>query len=110
MKFYYEGKLVRTSANHIYTHAIITKNGGVLACASSYDRAQGAMVATTATPRDNLGFNRKMLWAVQNDKLSFWYKNKLHFVNKTKEELEKSIAHYEDYLNNLKIVELERGE
>lgn len=46
MKFYYNGELVRTSKNHVYTHAVITERGGCIACSSSKDKAEA--VITTA--------------------------------------------------------------
>lgn len=36
MKFYYEGRLIRTSKTHHYTHAVInTENGKCLTCSGS---------------------------------------------------------------------------
>lgn len=37
-KYYYEGKLIRTSKRDNYTHAIIWRNR-VVACCGGYDRA-----------------------------------------------------------------------
>lgn len=40
MKFYYNGKLVRTSKNHIYTHAVIDQTTGDLkGCRANKDTA-----------------------------------------------------------------------
>lgn len=38
MKYYYEGKLIRTS-NHIYTHAVIDSKGKCVACRNGYENA-----------------------------------------------------------------------
>lgn len=40
MKFYYNGKLVRTSKNHVYTHAVIDqKNESLKGCRANKDTA-----------------------------------------------------------------------
>lgn len=41
MKFYYKGKLIRTSKTHNYTHAVMLGNT-LISCASSYDLASKA--------------------------------------------------------------------
>ena len=38
MKYYYNGKLMRTS-NHVYTHAVIDNNGKCVACRNGYANA-----------------------------------------------------------------------
>ena len=35
MKFYYGGKLLRTSKTHYYTHALLTETGVLVGCSSS---------------------------------------------------------------------------
>lgn len=41
MKFFYDGKLVRTSKTKVYTHAVInTETGGLIGCSSSRELAQ----------------------------------------------------------------------
>ena len=45
MKFYYNGKLVRTSKTHAYTHAVLTPNGDTFSCSSSREGAVKALQA-----------------------------------------------------------------
>ena len=41
MKFYYNGKMIRTSKNHIYTHAVINKEtGALIGCRKSLELAE----------------------------------------------------------------------
>lgn len=59
MKFYYKGKLVRTSKNHEYTHAVIceTEEGfKTVSCASSYDLAVKSM----------------------NNQINYWFADAIH--------------------------------
>lgn len=39
-KFYYNGKLIRTSENHHYTHAVFDGNGKLVGCRGSLALAQ----------------------------------------------------------------------
>ena len=41
MKYYYNGKLIRTS-NHVYTHAVLTPDGKVIGCRNGLANAQRA--------------------------------------------------------------------
>ncbi len=44
MKLYYDGKLIRTSKNHEYTHAVIdTETGSCLGCGTSLENAQAIL-------------------------------------------------------------------
>ena len=38
MKYYYNGRLVRTSKTHIYTHALVGTSGKAVACSSDPNR------------------------------------------------------------------------
>ena len=40
MKFYYEDKLIRTSKNHVYTHALIDQRGNAITCGASRKRCE----------------------------------------------------------------------
>ena len=40
MKFYFNGKLIRTSKNHEYKYAILSENDGVWSCHSTLEAAE----------------------------------------------------------------------
>lgn len=40
MKFYYGDKLIRTSKNHVYTHAVLSPEGKTFTCSSSREGAE----------------------------------------------------------------------
>ncbi len=106
MKFYYNGKLVRTSKTHYYTHAVMTADNRLISCASSYELAQKSMLSNTATERDCLGFYKEELKNLKLGRNSFWYKNRKCFVKHDAELLEVYIKQIEDYLKGLHIVKL----
>ena len=49
MKFYYNGKLMRTSKNHIYTHAVINERGGLIGCRANREAAEAIISAELST-------------------------------------------------------------
>lgn len=63
MKFYFEGKLIRTSKTHHYTHAVIkrTENDFILyGCSSSYKLAEKMMM-------DSIPYKRYRKWMAVQD-------------------------------------------
>jgi len=110
MKFYYKDRSVRTSKTHYYTHAVMTKNDKLVACASSYDLAIKAITSNTGCERSNLDFYKQELKALEKGLLEFSIQNRYgihkYKVKHTFEEIQKNIEYYEDYLKGLHIVEL----
>ena len=106
MKFYYNNKLVRTSKTHNYKYGVFTSNDKLLACASSFELAQKAIITATNSERHNLEFYKKELEAIEKGKEKFWGKKYLHKVEDTKEECEEIIKRLENYLSGIHIEEL----
>lgn len=121
MKFYYNGKLIRTSANHEYTHACIREKADgsfvVLGCRTSRDAAE-------AIKRSKISQNRQAV-ANYEAALAAIDSGAKYFINKaggkeyrkevggmyTRKNLEKWISECAESMKEhraLKIVELER--
>lgn len=115
-KYYYEGKLIRTSKNHIYTHAIInTETGGCTSCHSSKELAEKAKAALVARYKDDdIELLEK---AIRNGKSFFivsvcrGHYAKIPVQGRTLEDCtryrEENRKNRERILNNFKIVEVE---
>lgn len=110
MKFYYKDKLIRTSKTHNYTHAVLTANEKLLACASSYELAVKAIATNTGSERSNLDYYKTELNALNKGLKQFTTRSRYgcykHEVKHTKDELNRIIESYENYLKGIKIVEL----
>ncbi len=118
MKFYYEGKLVRTSKNHHYTHAVISGTGNVFTCSSSEELARKALNAHLSGYRTGIENNRRAIKAIEQGKTSYLVKEgRSNYPTKlrhTKEEYEEGIRHMQDTIewitNTWKVIELEERE
>lgn len=110
MKYYYNGKLVRTSKTREYTHAVL-HNGACVACSSSAALAEKAMNKELSALRGNLSFYKDAAKAVASGKHAMWTKvNGRAFkvgLDRTAEEYAKAIEWTEDYMNGWEVVELE---
>lgn len=73
-KYYYNGKLVRTSA-HEYTHAVLNDKGDCVACRGSYDKALSVKMQYVNELRRNATHNRKCAEAKRADKRTMIVKN-----------------------------------
>lgn len=88
MKFYYKGKLIRTSKTHHYTHAIIyNREDGTFACHGCSATEQGAEKLYRALPNvHNYG-----IWlSVQNGT----YKKKDKWSNSIEKMRENAVKYY----------------
>ena len=106
MKFYYNGQLVRTSKTHQYKYALInTETGKCYACGADRKnpeaelRYRSANLVTYRAVRD--GQYR------QKDKYHCTAEQIRKNAEKYYGSLENAIAEQEEYVANLKIVELE---
>lgn len=117
MKYYYDGKLVRTS-DHIYTHAVYdTSKGKVMACRNGLDNALSAKNAEMSLERGNIRYYEDMIKAIKAGRDYFFTKcgrvTEKHKIgeNMTVEKAENRIgeikAWIEKRMNELVIVKLE---
>ena len=119
MKFYYNDKLIRTSKNHEYTHAVIDANTGVCkGCRTNYQACASIISSEINSEINSIKDDEEMLKAIRTGKNYYTVKFGRHtfrekirpdhtveritgWINGHKEKIE--------YINkNWKIVELER--
>lgn len=118
MKFYYNGKLIRTSKNHIYTHAVINKETGkLIGCRKSLDLAEAIKteqinrfyhgIATHEAEIEALKAGKKGIWL--KDGRHSWYKDftEIHTVEYFEECIESLKRSIKNVSENWEIVELE---
>lgn len=124
MKFYYNGKLVRTSANHIYTHAVIKgeKNGKYLVegCRANKEAAEQIITSRINWCKGNIKDAENAIKALENGESGYWYTFRgTRWFNKFtsrstveiyKESIEMNLRDIEQVKNNWKVVELEARE
>lgn len=65
MKFYYEGKLIRTSKTHEYKYAAISSSGHCLKCSATKQGAQAELDRIFRESMRNLEFYRAALQALE---------------------------------------------
>lgn len=68
MKFYYEGRLLRTSKNHHYTHALISEKGNLIGCSTSYAGADKLRSPWLALYRDGAKTTESQIRALTTGK------------------------------------------
>lgn len=69
MKFYYNDKLIRTSKNHVYTHAVInTETGSLIGCRSSLRGAQDLKASYESECRTGIHNAEAAIKAKENKK------------------------------------------
>lgn len=119
MKYYYNGELVRTSKNHIYTHAVIDiTNNSLKGCRSSKDNAEAIISSEISHYEQKIRNYESALKALENGKSGYYAKEgRRTYYNRfdparTAEEYRKWIEWNKEYIsrvkNNWKVVELER--
>ena len=117
MKYYYGGKLVRTS-DHVYTHAVLdTTSGKVVACRNGADKAEAARVAELSLCRGDIKYYEEMIKAMKKGREYFIYtigrateKAKIAedmTVEKAEQRIEELKAWIEKRLSELAVVPLE---
>ena len=69
MKFYYEGKLIRTSKNHVYTHAVIDMaSGKLIGCRASEDAARSVISSEISSYKTGIKNTQSMQKAIEQGK------------------------------------------
>lgn len=118
MKFYYEGKLVRTSKTHEYTHAVIDiTTGACKGCRVGKDKAEAIISAEVSYYDKKISNYTNAIKALENGKSGYYAKDGRHTYyckfssDITVERYKEWIAWDKDYINsvkaNWKVVELE---
>lgn len=76
MKFYYNGELIRTSKNHVYTHAVINiTNGACQGCRSGKDKAEALISSEIARYEQNIKNCEAAIKALQAGKSGYYEKD-----------------------------------
>lgn len=118
MKFYYNGKLVRTSKSHTYTHAVIDiSTGGCKGCRTSRDTAEAIITSEVAHYEKKVGNYENAIKAMESGKSGYYAKDGRHTyytkfsADSTVEKYMEWIEWNRDYINSIKanwqVVELE---
>jgi hypothetical protein len=118
MKYYYNGKLVRTSKNHIYTHAVIDiSNMKVIGCRGSLEKAESLLTSELNYIARSIENGKNKLKCFKEGKPRYgWKDGKRVWYSSfkstdTEESILEGIRYSENYLEtikqNYKIVELE---
>ena len=118
MKFYYNDKLIRTSKNHIYTHAVIDiTTGGCKGCRADKANAEAIISAEVANYEKRISNYENAIKALQNGKSGYYAKDGRHTyysrfdADSTVEKYTEWIEWNRNYINEVKtnwqVVELE---
>lgn len=118
MKYYYNGKLVRTSKEHHYTHAVIdVTTGKLIGCRSNEDAAKSVITSEIHRKEQDKENSRACIIAIKAGKRMYRYKDgrRSGYIQVDKEDTvekcEKWVANLDkqiEYINqNWKVVELE---
>lgn len=117
MKFYYNGKLVRTSKNHEYKYASINKKTGkAYSCSTTKEGAGAEINRRINEAKRNIANYEKCIDAINKNYPYIFIKTgrtdyKVVLKGKTVEEYEKWIGYNKEdleyYSTNFEIVELE---
>lgn len=118
MKFYYNGKLIRTSKNHEYTHAVIDiTDSGCVGCRVGADKAEAIIRTEISQAERSIANCKTAIKALEAGKDGYFYKEgrrtwycKFSSSN-TIERYTESIEHLQNYIdrinNTWQVVELE---
>lgn len=118
MKFYYNGQLVRTSKNHIYTHAVINaKNNACMGCRASKDSAEAIISTEVAQYEKRIANYESAIKALESGRSGYYAKEGRHTyyerfsadrtVEKYTEWIEMNRAYIDNVKANWQVVELE---
>lgn len=115
-RFYYNDKLVRTSKNHHYTHAVIDMaSGKVCGCRTSREAAEAIIVARINMLNDIIESDNNAVKAIQNGETKYRtiegrkaYKTNVRMSEEQyRAHSEQTAEHLKEVMKNWKIVELE---
>ena len=118
MKFYYQDKLIRTSKNHNYTHAVInTKTGACVGCRTSEQACQSLINSEVNRYYQGIENGHKAIDALEAGKAGYYSKDgrKSWYI---KFDSRLTVEYYKEHIqvsrqslkyisDNWKIVELE---
>ena len=96
-KYYYNGKLVRTS-EHEYTHAVFNKKGQLVGCRPSYEKAMSMITSEVSKARTEIENIESAIKAVRNGKNTYELKYNRKTINVKLEgwmTMEKLVEHLE---------------
>lgn len=119
MKFYYNGKLIRTSKSHVYTYAVINGENCV-ACSSTFEGAKKVVyselshcergIQTCLNMKNAIEKGDAGFWDVSERK-KLWIKIDKSYKYHTIESADRNIKYYKNRIEevnlNWKVVELE---
>lgn len=72
-KYFYNGKLVRTS-EHIYTHAVLNEKGELVGCRPSYDKAHNIITSKIAEANSFVKEYKSLLKAISEGRKTYEFK------------------------------------
>ena len=120
-KFYYNGRLVRTSENREYTHAVLNEFGGCMACSSSYKLALSNITKEVSYSERVIANANALLKALEAGKSDYWImdgrKRRLTIIHKndpwfSEANAKERIAYHQERIKTLitkwQVVELEQ--
>lgn len=83
MKFYYNGQLIRTSANHIYTHAVLNEKGKCLGCRSNRQAAEAIITTAIHGHEDGIANEKAAIEALKKGQTMVRFKdgNRYYWYN-----------------------------
>jgi len=119
-KFYYNGKLVRTSKTHVYTHAVINDNGDVLRCSANEKLARSFMTSEISRAETTIRDCDRAIKAIQNGEKGYYSRDygqrnlwisfsTFHITIEKCESEKQACADYIRQVQGYKIVELVQG-
>ena len=108
MTFWYEGKKIRTSKTHHYTHAIINGNGNCIMCSATEDGCIKRKQSFIHGYQENIENCERAIKAIESGKSKFAVKaGNYTYYNK----ISHSIEEYEGYIeDSKKMIDFYRGD
>lgn len=118
MKFYYNGHLIRTSKNHIYTHAVIDiTDCGCVGCRTGEDKAEAIIRTEISVTERSIANCEAAIKALENGKSGYYAKDgrRTYFCkftpSNTVEKYNRSIERLKGHIDRInktwRVVELE---
>lgn len=75
MKYYYNGQLIRTSKNHIYTHAVIDiTDNGCVGCRADEDKAEAIIRTEISATKRSIENCKSAIKALESGKDGYFVK------------------------------------
>ena len=100
MKFYYNNVLVRTSKTHVYTHAVMTKDGKLVGCRTGKEAAEGIITSEINGAERELENLNRALKAMQNGEKKYLYKEARRSCYITFQQ-GRTVAYYEEAIEDM---------